>query len=428
MIQSLNPWSTKDEQEHYPSVLEWWCTEGFISDSKKNNRWSFKGSFTEWCTKEKHHGSTYDFTIFDLNKNNHLSRYKRDDTKKLDIKKDKKGALLISYDNSFLTGRYPSYSMRYENDKKDLLLELTYQAEAYPHWITQDITGGYLPMGFGFYRYGFIPRNTIKGTMTLQDETYNVDGTGYYEHVWGDFSYKNPLSNLSYLKKSLSIYQKLIGWWIHHHQLKIPDTIRFLSENNPLGYDWVWGILDNGWSFLLGNILFWVAEGPIFGTLILTKDGEEYTEFCDVSYKYSSIKHSDHHDFVYPTGIDITARNGKETLSLHCEMTMKPREFITPLHQKRWIAFVICEAPGKVNGMYVKDVKKIALTGDCKIEPQRQVSKNGHNEICFEFVKPPKGLGITITMDSHYLKKHLKSSVVFTPFPHVSMKIKKRKP
>ena len=428
MSKPLNPWSSDDEKEHYPSVLEWWCTEGFITDSKNRHKWSYKGSFSEWCTKEKHHGSTYDFTLFNLHNKTHLSQYIRDNTTKLDVTFDDKGTIITHWDTSFLTGRYPVYSLRYENIENHLTLELDYQACTFPHWITQDITGGYLPMGLGFYRYGFIPRNTIQGTLTIEDKSYSVDGIGYYEHVWGDFSYKNPLSNLSYLKKSLSIYQKLIGWWISNHQPRIPDTIKFYSENNPLGYDWIWGILDNGWSFFLGNILFWIAEGPIFGTLILTKDGKHYKEFCDVSYKYSSIQQSDHYDFVYPTGIDIIARNDQETLSMHCEMTMKAREFVTPLHQNRWMAFVICEAPGTITGIHTKKNQQTILKGDCKIEPQRQVSQKGHNEISFDFIKPPRGIGIQVTLDSHYLKKYLNASVIFTPFPQWHMKIKRKLP
>jgi hypothetical protein len=376
---------------------------------------------------DKHHGSTYDFTLFDLNKKTHLSTYQRDDTKKLDVSINEQGSIKTAFHSSYLTGRYPTYTMRYENVDQKMMLELDYQAQAFPHWITQDITGGYLPMGLGFYRYGFIPRNTIQGTLTMMEESFPVNGIGYYEHVWGDFSYKNPLSNLSFLKKSLFIYQKLIGWWLYHHQPRIPDTLKFYSENNPLGYDWVWGVLDNGWSFFLGNILFWVAEGPIFGTLILTKDGKHYKEFCNVSYSYTSIQRSENYDFVYPTGIDIIAQSDQETLTLHCEMNMKAREFITPLHQKKWIAFVICEAPGTVHGTYSRSDQKITLSGDCKIEPQRQVSRNGHNEVSIEFVKPPSGVGIKVRMDSPYLNKYFEAGLVFTPYPHVNMSLKKRR-
>ncbi|OYT28178.1 hypothetical protein B6U98_05440 [Thermoplasmatales archaeon ex4572_165] len=427
MNEPLNPWTSDDEKEHYPSVLEWWCTEGFFKCKKTGKTWSFKGSFSEWCTAGNVHGSTYDFTLFDPEKKKYFSSYIRTDEEKLDISYDEENKIITRFNNAFLTGIYPNYKMRYENIKDDIVLELRYHSESLPHWITQDITGGYLPMGMGFYRYGFIPRNTIDGTLSIKDHEFSVKGTGYYEHVWGDFSYKNPLANLSFLKKSVPIYQKLIAWWIHNHNPKIPNKIRFLSENNPLGYDWLWGILDNGWSFFLGNILFWVSEGPIFGTLILTKDGKHYHEFCDVTYQYKKLEQSKNFDFVYPTDIIINARDKNEKLTLNCKMIMPCREFVTLLNQKKWLAFVICEAPGKITGSYQNDQGKINLSGLCKFEPQRQISNYGHNELSIDFIKPPKGVGIKINLESHFLNKRICSKLCFDPYPKIRFSSKKNK-
>ena len=425
MKNTNNPWSTEDEKEHYPTVLEWWCTEGFLTSKKTDRIWSFKGSFSEWCTVDKQHGSSYDFTLFDLKEKKHFSYFIRSETEKLAVSYDEEKRIHTRFDTAFLTGSYPDYILQYENKPDAITLGLQYHAESHPHWITQDITGGYLPMGFGFYRYGFIPRNHIKGTLSIQQETIPVDGTGYYEHVWGDFSYKHPIANLSFLKKSLSIYQKLVAWWIHHHTLKIPNTIKFLSENNPLGYDWVWAVLNNGWSMFLGNILFWVAEGPIFGTLILTKDGKHYQEFCNVTYRYNATTKSKNHDFIYPTSIEIIAKHNNETLHITCTASMPSREFVTPLNQQKWIAFVICEAPGTITGTYTDNKTTIPLKGRCKIEPQRQISIYGHNALSLHFIKPPKGVGIHIDLESHYLRKRISSTIACTPFPKVSFTNKK---
>lgn len=423
-----NPWSSDDEKEHFPSVLEWWCTEGFLHDVTHKKQWSYKGSFTEWCTTNNELGSTYDFTLFDYKTNEYVSRHLRSDMEKLDVSYDDSDNIITRFNDSYLTGSYPDYKMKYDNSEKDIFLKLQYQAQSLPHWITQDITGGYLPMGFGFYRYGFIPRNTVNGILHLQGEDVKVKGTGYYEHVWGDFSYKNPLADFSFVKKSLSIYQKLTAWWIYHHTLKIPDSLKFSSENNPLGYDWMWAVLDNGWSVFLGNILFWVAEGPIFGTCILTKDGKHYQEFCNVHYKYKQVEHSKKFDFVYPTKIEIIAKKDDEKLRLTAEMIMPCREFVTPLHQKKWLAFVICEAPGKVTGTYSKKDETVTLSGDCKIEPQRQVSVYGHNLLSIDFIKPPKGVGISVDFESHYLKKKLSSTFCFNPLPKIQCSMKKIHP
>jgi len=425
MKKNLNPWTENDEKEHYPSVIEWWCAEGFF-ESNKEKKYNFKGSFTEWFTKEKEIGSTIDFTLFDLDKKEHISFYKRSDKNKLITKYDKNKGQKIEYEKSYLQGRFPNYEMSFYNPKNDIKLNLSYNSKFYPHWITQDITGGYLPMGFGFYRYGFIPRLDIKGILKIKNKSYEVEGFGYYEHVWGDFSYKNPLGDLSFLKKSLKIYSKLTGWWIHNHKLKIPNKIKFSSENNPLGYDWVWAVFDNGWSIYLGNILFWVSEGPVFGTLVFTKDGERYTEFCDVSYKYKKLQKSKNFDFIYPSEIEVIAKKGNEKLSLNFKSTMDSREFVNPLNQKKWIAFVICESPGVVKGYYQNNNEKINLYGNCKLEPQRQISIYGHNVLSFEFLKPPKGVGIKIDFNSHHFKKRIKANLKLAPKPKIRFSVKKK--
>jgi hypothetical protein len=417
MNQSMNPWSSDDEREHYPSVLEWWCAEGFFHSLTNEKRWCFKGSFTEWCTRSKEIGSTYDFTLFDLEKKKYYSFFLRNDTEKLAVSYDSDGKICVRFNHALLTGSYPRYSMNFENPSDQVFLELQFESESLPHWIAQDITSGYLPMGFGFFRYGFIPRNNLRGRLTVNEDVESVKGTGYYEHVWGDFSYKNPLSDFSLLKKSLSIYQKLMAWWIHHHSLRIPDSLKFFSENNPFGYDWVWGVLENGWSFFFGNILFWIAEGPVFGTLILTKDGENYQEFCNVSFKYKKLEQSNNYDFVYPSALEIIAKNDHEVIQFTCEMMLPCREFVTALNQKRWVAFVICEAPGRVTGTYSNKDGDIRFSGSCKIEPQRQISVFGHNALSIDVMKPPNGVGIRLDFSSHFLNKRLVSQLCFRPFP-----------
>ena len=126
MNEPLNPWTSDDEKEHYPSVLEWWCTEGFLNCKKTGKTWSFKGSFSEWCTAGNVHGSTYDFTLFDPEHKKYFSSYIRTDEDKLDISYDEENKIITRFNNAFLTGIYPNYKMRYENIKDDIVLELKY--------------------------------------------------------------------------------------------------------------------------------------------------------------------------------------------------------------------------------------------------------------------------------------------------------------
>jgi len=422
---ATNPWKPNDEKEHSSSVIEWWCAEGFLKNIKNKRSWTFKGSFTEWHSGNNKVGMNTNLTLFDLDDKSHTCHYLRDDTRKLDIIEK---PFKIKFKDTFIEGKYPLYKMMFKDPKNKIEIYLKYNSNSLPHWVTQDISNGYLPMGLGFYRYGFIPRNDLTGKLKIKDEVFDIRGEGYFEHVWGDFSYTNPLTNISGLKKSISTYSKLIGWWIKNHNPKIPNSLMFSIENNPLGYDWIWAILDNGWSIFYGNILFFVMKGPITGSLILTKDGKSYTEFCNVSFEYTKKEYSKEYDIYYPTEIKTVAKKGKEKLVLNFKNNNKISKLISPIKNKSfWKAFIIYEEPGEVSGFYKNGEKKIPLNGKCKIEPQRQISKIGHNSIKLDFIKPPKGVGIDIDFNSHYLKKRIKTNIKFTPLPHFKFNCKKIK-
>ena len=233
------------------------------------------------------------------------------------------------------------------------------------------------------------------------------------------------------IKKSIPTYFKLIGWWIHNHKIKIPDKIRLTSENSPFGYDWSWAVLDNGWTLFYGNILFWMMKGPAAGTLTLTKDGENYTEFADVEFNYINTASSSKYDFIYPTEFEVSAKNKNERLYLKYKMTQSAYEYVSKFKEKKfWHAFVICEAPGSVEGYYEMDNKRQKITGFCKIEPQRQVSILGHNSLTADILKPPKGFGITVEFDSNFFKKKIFSKIQLAPdlkFKfNINHKLKKR--
>lgn len=413
---SKNPWNPNDEKEHFPIAIEWWCTEGFFETQENNKKWTFKGSFTEWCLGNNKIGMNTNLTLFDLSKNDYTCYYLRDDKRKLDIIQK---PFTVKYKDTYIQGNFPSYKIKFQDPDNKIQLYLNYNSKSLPHWVTQDISNGYLPMGLGFYRYGFIPKNEFDGKIIFKDKTFNIKGYGYFEHVWGDFSYTNPLSNISGLKRSVSIYSKLIGWWIKNHKLHIPNSLKFSIENNPFGYDWAWAVLNNGWSLFYGNILFFVMKGPIAGTLILTKDGENFIEFCDVSFEYVREEYSKEYDIYYPTEIKVIGKKEEEKLVLNFKNTHKISRLVSPINNKKlWTAFIIFEEPGEVNGYYQKSDNIIYLSGKCKIEPQRQISKLGHNSIQIDFIKPPRGIGIIIDFDSNYLNKKINTTFKFTPFPH----------
>lgn len=410
----VNPWTPDDEKEHFPSILEWWCAVTFFKSAENSKRWSLKASFAQWIEKDEKLGSILNMTLFDQDSGGHQVYYSRTDRTKLKSSKD---SLDIRYDDSFIKGSYPNYKMYFNDKKNNIQFDLNYNAESLPHWIAQDVTNGWLPMGLGFYRYGFIPKSNLSGKMMMNNKMFNLEGKGYFEHVWGDFSYSSPLSNLSQINKTISVYSRLIGWWLHNHKANLPSSIIVSTENNALGYDWVWSLLDNGWTLYYGNILFWIMKGPATGTLILSKDGKHYLEFGNIHFKYNKVQYSKEYDFYYPTEIEVIGIKGEEKLHLHFKMTSEAREYVSRFTGgKYWLCFVICEAPGIAEGYYYDGEKKTKISGVCKIEPQRQASVVGHNSLQIDIIKPPKGVGVSFDLDSHLIRKKIFAQIQLAPF------------
>ena len=422
-----NPWTTDDEREHFPCAVEWWCPEAFFKTVEDNKKWSFNASMAVGCSKRGEVGAGLKTTLFDQNNNKNfestnlnyhgkISSTSHNEPAKLKSVYGENDGFYVSHNESYMKGLFPDYKMHLKDLENNILFDFNFQAKSMPHWVAQNITDGWLPWGFGFYRYGFIPKLDVSGKMKIKNKTFNVKGTGYFEHVWGDWSFHNPLYKILDLKKAISIYAKLGGWWLHNHTIKIPKSITFTSENNPIGYDWAWAVLDNGWTIFYGNIMLWIMQGPAAGILILSKDDENYEDYCDIKFNYNKVNYSKNFDFYYPTEFEITARKDREILHLRFEMTSDCREFIQKFPDgEYWRAFVICEAPGIVDGYYFDGEKKIKLKGFSKIEPQRQISKLGHNSLKLDFLLPPKGVGASFDLNSHFFRKKILAHIQLTP-------------
>jgi hypothetical protein len=421
-IDTQNPWTYEDDLEHFPCIIEWWAFIFFFKTIENNKRWNSKIGFIQRNEKTSF-GSMFNFCVFDNSEKKIYDSYSKNYDKKLD---SEKGKLHVRYDDCCLKGSYPNYEFFAHDKANNIKLNIKYKAVSIPRWIAQDITKGWLPMGAGFYRYGFIPINEVTGTIEIKNETFHIKGKGYFEHVWGDIWYDNPFSNITSLKRTISIYLKLLKWWLKHQKIKIPDSIQFATENNPIGYDWSWALFDNGWTIFYGNIMSWIMKGPATGILIFSKDGKNYKEFADITFRYIKTQYSKKYDFVYPTEYEIKAINGKETLYLKFKMTADAREYFSKfLKGKYFVGFIICEAPGVVEGYYSDGDKKVKLKGITKIEPQRQVTLLGHNTLKIDFLKPPKGIGVTFDFDSHFLNKKLFINLQLAPRPKIRMNLKR---
>ncbi|MBN1280974.1 MAG: hypothetical protein JXA00_04930 [Candidatus Thermoplasmatota archaeon] len=412
----------EDEKGHPHSVLEWWSIEAFFQSHEDKKRWSVKVAMSEGFGDPQHRQqmSVFNMTVFDEDANKYYEYYRRIPQTRLQQNPE---VFDVQYEQSFMRGSYPLYQMKFHDPDHEITLEFTSQAESQPHWVAQEATKGWLPMGVGFYRYWFIPKTRISGTLRIQQKQYTIEGTGYLEHVWGSFDYEHPLSTASGLLSTLWVYKKLVFWWLQNRTIRLPKSLGFSTENNPLGYDWIWGVFDNGWSVFYGNALFWIMKGPAAGILIFSKDGETYTEFSDISFQYTNTVSAKEHDFVYPTAIQLRANKGKETLALTCTMTCTSREYIRIARKNSfWSGLAICEAPGLMTGSYSDGHHTTPLTGVCKIEPQRELSCLGHNMMTIEFIRPPKGVGLSAHVESHFFKKNIDVLVQFAPVPKLQWK------
>ena len=65
----INPWTTEDEREHFPCIIEWWGAESFFKTVEDNKKWSLKTSLSEWFTKPDNYGSNAISTLFNLKSN-----------------------------------------------------------------------------------------------------------------------------------------------------------------------------------------------------------------------------------------------------------------------------------------------------------------------------------------------------------------------
>jgi hypothetical protein len=418
-----NPWALHDERGDTSRFLEWWATEAFFTTQEDKKRWSLKVAFSEGFVESKRRGVVCNMTLFDQDTNKQYIYYLRTPGAHLQSNSE---TFDVHYDDSYMKGSYPTYQMHFHDRDHEIEIDVTSHAESFPHWVAQDVTHGWLPMGVGFYRYGFIPRTRISGTLKIQGKAFTIQGDGFFEHVYGSFDYEHPLATLSGFLKTIWVYKKLIIWWLQNHTLKIPKTLTLSTENNPLGYDWVWALFDNSWSLFYGNAMFWIADGPAAGTLILTKDGKNYTEFSDITFHYTKVISAKDHDFCYPSELQIVAKKGKEALHLTCTMTGESREYVrSPREHKFWTGLAICEAPGVVKGIYDDGKQTIPLQGVCKIEPQRELSILGHNQLRIDFVVPPNGVGISLDFESHFFKKRIVASLQLAPHPKIRLNMQR---
>jgi hypothetical protein len=416
---SIDNFINEFEKENFPCKKEWWCVLGYFN-TVDNNKWCFKSTLFQGLDKTKKTWKAFETSIIDTD-NNRIYKYNSvDDLSKLDSLKD---SFNIKYDKSFLKGSYPNYKMSFFDLNNNINLNLEYNSLSSPYWLAKKITGGKVPWGFGFLNYGFIPKNKIKGIIKIDNKKLTVKGEGYFEHIWGDFSY---LSLSSLKGKTISTYIKLIGNWLHNIEKKIPNKIIFSTNNRPPGYDWFWAVLDNGWSIFFGNMMFFIMEGIGTGTLILTKDGKNYNELSNFHFKYIKLNYLEKYDFYYPIGLQITAKKANVKLNLKIYSISNCYEDFTKAEDgKNMYGFVITEVPCKIEGVYFDGSKKIKLRGFSKLESHRLLKTNGYNSLELAYELSKRRIKFLARLNSHYFRKKIDISLNLLPKIKFNKKIKR---
>jgi hypothetical protein len=416
-----NPWTIQDEGDHYPVMKEWWTIENFFKTHKNNRKWNL---MTSIAYEMETPSCFFQYSLFDLiSKKCILHKEINENIEKLLTKKNK---VDLRYGKTTINGIYPNYKIHIEDGKQDFIIDMMYRAKSLPHWVAQDVTNGKLPIGFNFYKYGFLPHCDTYGTLNLNNTSYEINGKGYLEHAWGNWTYQNPLQKLSDIKTSFSTYGNLIKWWLSHHKPHIPHSITFTTENNPFGYDWIWGISDNDWSLFYGNSLFWISEGPVCGSLCITPDGKKYWEFSNINFRYNKLIYIKEYDLFYPCEIELNGKLNDKSIHLKFWKTTDPYEYIDPFKKSRlYKAFVLCGQPGRMEGIFSDNNKTVSISGDCKIVPLRHPSIFGHNSVKIDFIFPPKKIGLNTEINTHYFKKRIKIKLNFTPKPTFKFNITK---
>jgi len=407
-------WTAADEGDHYPCSREWWNVDAVMTlDS--GARWTLTSSFEY---ERETPACNLFLTLFNLSSGVRYSLGSYGDP--IGTLSFEKNRVDLRYHDSWMQGSYPSYHVHFE--RENVTVDLQLEATTPPKWVADGISDAVLPMGLGSYRYGFIPRCDVSGTLTMDNVTQSCTGTGYYEHVWGNWTYSNPLQGGS-APETIRAYGRLASWWLSHRS-DLPASIGLATESNPFGYDWIWASFDNGWSMFYGNIPFWVSEGPAFGILYLVSPQGRYLTFSDIDFCYGDMAYAPGYDAYYPTSIGLTARHGDHHVSLNCSMACDVHTYLdTNLSSSFWRAIYLWESPGPATGVYRNGSETVYLDGTCEIEPMRQVSVLGHNALDLTMRSPRDGLGVDCRVVSHFFGVAVRFRCRMLPFPRIDISL-----
>ena len=390
-------WIPEDEGDHFPCSTEWWFFQSSL-ELENGSKWEV-GATYEYFTKQENNvtkiGSHYLQWYFIKKDSDELIGFEEIYGNNSKVSFRSEDRTNISFDNCTMEGSYPFYDFYLEDEEKKYVLDIHLEAKTLPHWAMQEGSDGYFPWALrGIARYGFILELNTSGTIIINGDKSNVTGVSYYEHAWGNFTYNivpngGRIQNLFYKIKQ---FLPLIKWYLSEQKINPSKRLKFESESFS-GYDWTWGHFNNGWNifFAAFNTGTCISEGPVFGTVTLTKDGKKFYDFADVQIKYGRKIYLEYADAYIPIDITITALKDDKKIVLKSNTTTRAFNSFKYWPSSRFSCGAgYFHTAGDITGYYEDKNHRIDLNGISGMVIYRQLFSSKHKELIIE--KSPAGL------------------------------------
>ena len=257
--------SAADEGVHFNELRisrEWWYFNAvFNGSSSQLQNWAVAVSFNHMARGDLLGTNKPDLLVVSILGNN-SETYGGMVNKEHYLGILKEGTLIagspgvkVEFEDSWAEGAYPRWHVHVQNADVDtsheIVIDLDYTARSLPIWAlgshafdkSESEVANYVLLGCD-----------VSGTVSIDGQTYTVQGTGSHEHSW------------------------------------TPNAIRRLFIG---GWDWFTLTLDNGWMIYAANYLPspQAVSGTLssldpFGTLLITTDrGTTFTELKDVNLR-----------------------------------------------------------------------------------------------------------------------------------------------
>ena len=277
-----------DEGAHFKSKLvvcrEWWFFSVIFNSSMLKN-WSLTVGFAHMAYGDifgKLKPDLFLLSLTDDKGNSYGGIINKDRLIKKTLSAGSPGVSL-KFDNNWAEGSYPYWHVHIEDNdldaKHDIIVDLDFVANSLPLWTVMDRFKLENMEKSNIAQY-MVPSCTVVGNVTLDGNSFDASGIGYYEHSWTPF----------YIRRGMIPVVRLNGW----------DTfyIHF----------------DNGWDMYLHKIYpapqFISSKTPrlnFVGCIILSYNGgEKITEFRTFQMKTTGSERKTM--FVrMPTSFEISA-------------------------------------------------------------------------------------------------------------------------